>query len=135
MLCAKKNVHKYFKEVIIYMYDNMPRRERLTPANNVNMSKVKDLSKIQEKMSCNLRPNRSKKSCAICPHFGFCKKAKRERTFIHQKDDAFMAKKVRAKKTGTDKYNTDPDLTENMDIDAVMDFEYQEIANQYPWND
>lgn len=25
------------------MYDNMPRRERLTPANNVNMSKVNDL--------------------------------------------------------------------------------------------
>lgn len=134
MLCSKKNVHKYYTGGH-HMYDNLPRRERLSTANNVNMSKVNDLRKIQEKMSCNLRPNKSKKSCAICPHYGFCKKSKKERTFLHQQNDAFMAKKVRAKKTGTDKYNTDPDLTEIMDIDEVMDFEYQEIAKQYPWDD
>ena len=113
----------------------MPKRERLTHANNVNMSKVKELSKIREKMSCYLRPNKSKEICTICPHYGFCKKSKKVRAFLNQQNDAFVAKKVRAKKTGTDKYNTDPDLTENVDSDVAMDFEYQEIADRYPWND
>ena len=113
----------------------MPKRERLTHANNVNMGNVKALNKIQEEMSCNLRPNKSKESCTVCLYYGFCKKSKKERAFMHQQNDAFVAKKVRAKKTGTDKYNTDPDLTENVDSDVAMDFEYQEIADRYPWND
>ena len=117
------------------MYDNMPKRERKTPTNNWNMSKVNELIKIQEKMSCNLRPNKSKACCTVCQHYGFCKKSKKERAFLHRQKDEFVTKRARAKKKGTNKYNTDPDLTKNMDVDVAMDFEYQEIANQYPRND
>lgn len=115
------------------LYDNMPRRERLSPANNVNMSNVKALKKIQEAMSCNLRQDKSKESCTVCLYNDFCKKSKKERAFIHQKNRAFMAKRVRAKKIGTVKYNPDPKLIQNMDIYEAMDFEYQEIADRYPW--
>ena len=78
--CAKKYIGGHL------MSDKeMPKRERLSPAKNVDMATVVKLENIMNNMSCNLRPEKSRKECSSCPDYSFCRRSKAERSFIQKR--------------------------------------------------